>query len=334
MVGPSSPGGSSRRGFTLVELLVVIAIIGILIGLLLPAVQAAREAARRSQCTNNLKQIGLGCLNHESAKKFYPSGGWGFLWTGDPDQGFGKPQPGGWCYSILPFIELNNVWSIGAGLAAGPKRTALAIQRATPVSTYYCPSRRSALAYPSSEITATNAAAARQLGKSDYASNGGTVIILGAGPSTPRCIQTYPNCGWSNSDEPNGILSTTDGIITERSEIRIAQVKDGTSNTMLVSEKYLNPETYNTGNDGADNNSAFHGQDWDVCRWTGDTFDFIPVQDTPGYAKITAFGSAHSPGVQAALCDGSVRTVSYQVDKNVWRAFGTRDRGDQATLDQ
>ena len=135
----------ASQGFTLVELLVVIAIIGILVALLLPAVQAAREAARRNQCQNNLKQIGLGFLNHESTHKFFPSGGWGYLWTGDPDMGTGEKQPGGWAFSVLPYLEDANTFLIGAGLPAADKRKALVRQKTQPVPMFYCPSRRALL---------------------------------------------------------------------------------------------------------------------------------------------------------------------------------------------
>jgi len=110
---------SIREGFTLVELLVVIAIIGILVALLLPAIQAAREAARRNQCTNNLKQWSLGALNHEAAHKHFPSAGLGGKWTGDPNWGFGRKQPGGWLYNILPYIEEQQIHDIGFGVGTG-----------------------------------------------------------------------------------------------------------------------------------------------------------------------------------------------------------------------
>jgi len=138
----------SPKGFTLVELLVVIAIIGVLIALLLPAIQAAREAARRSTCANNLKQIGLAALNHETAHGSLPSAGWGFAWVGDPDRGFGKTQPGGWVYSLLPFLEKEEIYNLGAGQSTIRKKIIAAEVCAMPVATFNCPSRRPAKVYP------------------------------------------------------------------------------------------------------------------------------------------------------------------------------------------
>ena len=109
------------HGFTLVELLVVITIIGILIALLLPAVQAAREAARQTQCKNNLKQLALGCLNHEQ-RRAVSHRRLGCDWTGDADRGTDWRQPGGWIYNILPYIEQQTLHDMGAGLA-GPADT-------------------------------------------------------------------------------------------------------------------------------------------------------------------------------------------------------------------
>src|SRR5436190_2537099 len=134
------------RGFTLVELLVVIAIIGILIALLLPAIQAAREAARRSQCKNNLKQLGLAAQAHLSAQKYFPTGGWGWNWVGDPDRGYNTNQPGGWAYSLLAFIEGGTIRNIGKGLPPGNgngnKYYALAQMQTQALPVFVCPSRR------------------------------------------------------------------------------------------------------------------------------------------------------------------------------------------------
>ena len=92
------------------------------IALLLPAVQAAREAVRRTQCENNLKQIGLAAQIHVNVYKFFPTSGWGPNWVGDPDRGFGVNQPGGWCYNLLPFIDEKPIREFGRGLTGPAKQ--------------------------------------------------------------------------------------------------------------------------------------------------------------------------------------------------------------------
>ncbi len=325
--------------FTLVELLVVIAIIGILVALLLPAVQAAREAARRTQCQNHLKQIGLAGQLYENAHRSYPSGGWGFRWMGDPDRGAGPGQPGGWVYQLLPYLEESAAHELGAGLADAEKRKRLTSQKSHVVPTFLCPSRRDARGYPGDELS-YNADEPDQVAKSDYAANEGTTLIFGEGP-TLSCLATFPACDWKfqNSTYTNAQLLARqrkyfNGVISVRSEIRPAQVVDGTSHTVLVAEKYLNPNKYETGDDGSDDSSMYQGHDKDVSRVFNKLDAFLPFQDTPGFDTGShRFGSTHAGGFQGVLCDGSVRLIAYDIDPETYQGLGTRAGEEIARLD-
>jgi prepilin-type N-terminal cleavage/methylation domain-containing protein len=323
-----------RQAFTLVELLVVIAIIGVLVGLLLPAVQAARESARRAQCQNHLKQMGLAINNHAGVHRFMPTGGWGGGWVGDPDRGFGREQPGGWVFNILPYAELQQLHDIGKGMADKDKRAALAKRDATPVLILNCPSRRPAKPYPNDlNFTPRNGGPSLLHGRSDYAANAGTMrdveSIGGACRGGPDTIQEMEQ-GKFRVPTPE----CYSGISHCASEITIAAITDGLSNTYAVGERSIPPAYYENGQLHSNDWSMYVGVQDDIYRsaflHSSGRPAYVPLPDRDGLAVDQFFGSAHQAGCQFAYCDGSVQLVSYDVEPLVhWQSAHRNDEGGQ-----
>jgi len=296
-------------------------------------VQAARESGRRAQCGNNVKQLALAVLLHESAVGFFPTGGWDKLWLGHPDRGFGKRQPGGWIYNILPFIErqsLHDLGAIGSGMTI---EDANAQRVATPLGGLNCPTRRPAALYRLAsglQFNLTNGLIAR-LARCDYAMNAGDY---------PQWHTNVP----SSLEEGDGVsfawddMSHQSGVSYRRSQVTMADVTDGMSNTFLVGEKYINSSHYTDGKDLGDDDTMYCGDDLNLLRWTGidgtvgvGANNNLPVRDrstpTSEGNRVQWFGSAHANGFNMSFCDGSVNTISYSIDAEVYRRLGNRKDG-------
>ena len=337
-------------GFTLVELLVVIAIIGVLVALLLPAVQAAREAARRTTCINQLKQYATASLNHENTVKHLPTGGWGIGWVGDADRGFGQSQTGGWIYNILPFMEQaakHDLPKDGKPFEHTDPQLQGALQMLIdPITILYCPSRRNGKFQNSENPTkfAKNCASrpasvTAYVGRSDYAANAGDVSIGGGhsgpgGMSTPAVMAAYDQwltvdkVGLLRNPTPGGPIEFT-GISFQRSEVGFRHIEDGTSNTYLCGEKYLDPVGYENGTDTGDNETWCTGHNNDNFRttWMPPSRDGINPLDPNKPENGEMFGSAHATTWQAAYCDGHVVSVSFDIDPAVHKNRGNRKDG-------
>jgi prepilin-type N-terminal cleavage/methylation domain-containing protein len=331
-----------RQGFTLVELLVVIAIIGILVALLLPAIQAAREAARRAQCSNQLKQIALAWHLHHDSQKILPSAGWGYLYMGDPDRGAGATQPGSWAYSCLPYMEEQDIYNIGAGVTVpADEKKELARLSAIPIATFYCPSRRSAIALPNPNTNPlSNANRSEVHGRMDYAANLGppdgtdlASLQWFTGPASlsraDQGIGFHKDSIYTVNGSQVNWMNKVHGVLYQAYEYNLKDMVDGTSQTFMVGEKYVQPEPVTP--DIGDDQSCWGGDDLDTVRLVGNLASARPLQDQIGIQGFYNFGSAHPGTFHMSMCDASIQAIDFNIDLEVYGRLGNRRDGEVAS---
>jgi len=329
-----------RPGFTLIELLVVIAIIAVLIALLLPAVQAAREAARRAQCTNNLKQIGLGMHNYESANGSFPPGEKGCCW-------------GTWGVFILPYVEqgpLYNAWNSygnnvpSGGPADGYLRYAGAANTTvtySAVNSYGCPSDPNAFVQRNGGIRYHNYVV--NYGNTDQAQNASFPV---PSPQNPTVFVRFLGAPFTDIGTP-AIDDTGYAIdFASLNVTKIAAIVDGLSNTMMTSELKI----------------AGPPNDLRGYTWWGPSASFTALltpnstlPDTMGNGGCSAISPPcnsgltnpnggyrmvylaargyHPGGVSVGMCDGSVRFIKNTINPLTYQAISTTQGGEVISSD-
>jgi hypothetical protein len=300
--------------------------------------------------------LAIAFQNHHDTHRHFPTGGWGFMWLGYPEYGFGPEQPGGWMYNILPFIEQAALHDYGRGTTGAARNAATKFRVESPFEGMNCPSRRrtNLFDYTSTGLSFSYTDPFEKCSKTDYAANAGDMIGPEAEGGIPAANTPYldalKNNDWDGTDGSGfgykwnsaytfryglpaqpGIAT---GVVFGRSKINMRQIEDGTVNTYLVGEKYMSTDHYDTGLDAGDNEPAFAGNNEDTLRTTSHIRELGKPQDLgpdgPGDSNNKGdrlFGSAHASGFNMAMCDASVRNVSFDVDKEVHRARGHRSDG-------
>jgi len=359
-----------RRGFTLIELLVVIAIIGVLIALLLPAVQAAREAARRSQCTNNLKQLALGLANYESATGGYPLGG---------NNGPGGPTTndnrywGGWSAQtmLLPFIEQKPIYDAlnfnYLGRSDGNGESGNATGMMTRINVFLCPSST-----PPSQTWYLNKPFA---GNAYWASAGSSVMWLGNQSYNPNGLFAVGGPSYSNRDVTDG-TSNTVAFGEQRigdfndAQMSIQDIVAITSYSLLGAgdRNMISPNANmpygggglttalqqcsatwlakNNTSYGTNGQRSWNGRMWHVGNYghalgnmlvpPNSQYPYCQFWDTNGdfdSGGINGLTSYHPGGANVAMCDGSVRYLKSSTAYTVMWALGSRNQGEPLSGD-
>jgi prepilin-type N-terminal cleavage/methylation domain-containing protein/prepilin-type processing-associated H-X9-DG protein len=328
----------NRRAFTLIELLVVIAIIAVLIGLLLPAVQAAREAARRAQCVNHLKQIGLAMHNYHDANNCLPPGMKGCCW-------------GTWLVYTLPYIEqqaLFNAWNSAGNYPGGPDGThryagvTNITVSSTRISAYYCPSDGA-----NGSVTSI-VALGRPVTSQNYIVNFGNTNLQQAPITSGGIVYQFLGAPFSDIGSP-GLDSPIGSLLgTLGGTIGFAAIPDGLSNTLMTSELLV-------GQSGPGRNdlrgfswwaysASFHG--WLTPNTSQPDLMFnssycnYPYQSNPPCTSATsatgvtlAPRSRHPGGVNAGMCDGSVKFIKNTINLYTWRSLSTTKGGEIVSAD-
>jgi prepilin-type N-terminal cleavage/methylation domain-containing protein/prepilin-type processing-associated H-X9-DG protein len=326
--------GRRARGFTLIELLVVIAIIAILIGLLLPAIQKVREAASRTQCANNLKQIGIAVHNYHDA--------------------YGQLPPlrvsnnhASWLVLIMPFMEQENIarlWTFSEHYSTATNAPGRLLQ----VKSYYCPSRRGPSGSSVSRVEDVRP------GDSDpppdftgpftdsrfFGSNNPSGALGDYAGSVGSCTAYPPTSTsviWSGTSANGALIQgvlNANGSFTSLTSL--AKITDGTSNTFLAGEKHVPAGMYGRAKVG--DGSIYNGV-WTIYsgRLAGpeDPLAQSPYDVSPSLHGDAffgrKFGSSHPGLCQFVFCDGSVKAISTGIDAENLRRLAVRNDGEVIT---